>query len=376
MTTATQVIDQARGHLGDVGGGFAHEAFGLSGAWCAMAACTILRDAGVPADQRPWTAWTPNLVKWARERGRWKTTDPRPGDLVLFFWPGVSPSGRGVPPVCHVGIVEVVYGDRSLITLEGNTSGTISGSQYNGNVFARRQRSGSSIVGFVDMQPSYTPARPVRVLVGTTLASLAAVLGLTIGQLQAVNPGSTPDTQVTAGQVIEVPEGTVVDPTDPVQEVTPAPPAAVEPDPVEVGSAVVRDQQTALNRAGYHLVVDGIFGPKTRAATIDAQRRCHLVRDGIYGPLTTRCVASMATPVTVTSTSVITRNLSVGSTGAQVAGVQKALNRHGYSLKVDGVFGPRTAAAVLSWQRTHGLARDHVVGRYTTRSLGLTWAGR
>jgi hypothetical protein len=59
--------------------------------------------------------------------------------------------------------------------------------------------------------------------------------------------------------------------------------------------------------------------------------------------------------------------LQQGMTGPAVRTLQQALNRHGYHLTVDGVFGLATRAAVRSFQVQHGLAADSIVGQ-------LTWA--
>lgn len=45
--------------------------------------------------------------------------------------------------------------------------------------------------------------------------------------------------------------------------------------------------------------------------------------------------------------------------------VQKLLNRTGARLTCDGIYGPRTKAAVLEFQRPRGLGRDGVVGQNT-----------
>jgi len=49
----------------------------------------------------------------------------------------------------------------------------------------------------------------------------------------------------------------------------------------------VSDLQTRLNQMGFHLAVDGRFGPKTRAAVISLQQRYGLKQDGLVGPKTT-----------------------------------------------------------------------------------------
>ena len=48
----------------------------------------------------------------------------------------------------------------------------------------------------------------------------------------------------------------------------------------------VRWMQVSLNRYGYKLIVDGIFGQKTLAALLDFQAKNNLAPDGICGPLT------------------------------------------------------------------------------------------
>ena len=61
--------------------------------------------------------------------------------------------------------------------------------------------------------------------------------------------------------------------------------------------------------------------------------------------------------------------LQQGMTGAAVKTLQAALNTHGYHLTVDGVFGPATEAAVVSFQKQHGLTADGVVGPLTWGKL-------
>lgn len=48
----------------------------------------------------------------------------------------------------------------------------------------------------------------------------------------------------------------------------------------------VKVLQSALNRAGYTLEVDGSFGGKTQNAVIDFQGNYDLDPDGVCGPLT------------------------------------------------------------------------------------------
>ena len=63
--------------------------------------------------------------------------------------------------------------------------------------------------------------------------------------------------------------------------------------------------------------------------------------------------------------------LSIGDRGQQVKRLQEALNAQGENLNADGVFGPGTHAAVVSFQARHGLNPDGIVGRNTRAALGL-----
>ena len=63
--------------------------------------------------------------------------------------------------------------------------------------------------------------------------------------------------------------------------------------------------------------------------------------------------------------------LKEGSTGQQVINLQYVLNRQGfYSGSLDGIFGPKTKAAVVQFQRNHRLEADGIVGTATLKALG------
>ena len=61
-----------------------------------------------------------------------------------------------------------------------------------------------------------------------------------------------------------------------------------------------------------------------------------------------------------------------GSTGENVYSIQLMLQAHGYSLSIDGDFGPQTAATVRSFQSAHGLSVDGIVGPQTWPVLIIT----
>lgn len=58
-----------------------------------------------------------------------------------------------------------------------------------------------------------------------------------------------------------------------------------------------------------------------------------------------------------------------GKPSGQVGQLQQRLNEYGAHLAVDGRFGPKTQAAVISFQKAHGLKPDGLVGPKTTAAL-------
>lgn len=62
-----------------------------------------------------------------------------------------------------------------------------------------------------------------------------------------------------------------------------------------------------------------------------------------------------------------TESTATGSTRA----VQTALRSYGYSIVVDGLYGPQTTRAVRHWQRANGLTIDGIAGPITQASLGI-----
>lgn len=60
--------------------------------------------------------------------------------------------------------------------------------------------------------------------------------------------------------------------------------------------------------------------------------------------------------------------------GEDVTELQKALIVHGFSPgKADGIFGPKTRAAVRDFQKAAGLKADGIAGKDTFTALGLQW---
>lgn len=72
------------------------------------------------------------------------------------------------------------------------------------------------------------------------------------------------------------------------------------------------------------------------------------------------------TPLKSTDSSVLTRGVS----GTAVRTLQSSLNAQGYSLAVDGKFGPATLKAVKAFQRSAGITVDGRAGKATMAALG------
>lgn len=68
--------------------------------------------------------------------------------------------------------------------------------------------------------------------------------------------------------------------------------------------------------------------------------------------------------------------LKQGSTGATVKTMQTKLINWGYLTgKADGIFGAKTKAAVVKFQRNNGLTADGIVGTKTAQAMGLRLSG-
>lgn len=68
--------------------------------------------------------------------------------------------------------------------------------------------------------------------------------------------------------------------------------------------------------------------------------------------------------------------LKQGSSGATVKTMQTKLINWGYLTgKADGIFGSKTKAAVIKFQRTNGLTADGIVGTKTAQAMGLKLSG-
>ena len=135
----------------------------------------------------------------------------------------------------------------------------------------------------------------------------------------------------------------------------------------------VKTLQDKLNALGYNSgSVDGIFGAKTYAAVTAFQKANGLGVDGIVGKLTWGKLYGVSPAMPVETTTVVGRpTVSYGSRGDAVRKLQELLNALGYDCgSVDGIFGSKTKAAVLAFQKANGLGADGIVGPLTWAKLG------
>ncbi len=158
--------------------------------------------------------------------------------------------------------------------------------------------------------------------------------------------------------------------------------------------------QTELNRIAqsYPAIpklssVDGIFGSRTEASVRKFQEIFDLTPDGIVGPATWYALVRLY--IAVTRLAELRSQgqkyyainwdypnaLNRGDTGTKVEHLQYMLSVLSEFIpeippvNVDGVFGPRTEAAVIAAQRRFGLTQDGIVGEQTWDEIYDQFAG-
>ena len=119
---------------------YGREVSGAAYPWCMVFVQWVFDQAKVKLPTR--TASCGALMRSAQSAGCWVTGDYRPGDVVIYDFPGGAATD-------HCGIVESVDGTY-ISAIEGNTS---SASDADGGAVERRARKFSQIVGAV--RPSY-----------------------------------------------------------------------------------------------------------------------------------------------------------------------------------------------------------------------------
>lgn len=127
----------------------------------------------------------------------------------------------------------------------------------------------------------------------------------------------------------------------------------------------IKTLQYLLRARGPSVVIDGVFGPHTEAAVKAFQTSRGLAADGIVGPMTWTAIVVQ---------------VKQGSQGDAVRGVQEEFQFRNLSgdpskgPQVDGIFGPKTDAAVRGFQQALSLdipsvKVDGIVGPVTWQAL-------
>lgn len=133
--------------------------------------------------------------------------------------------------------------------------------------------------------------------------------------------------------------------------------------------AAAADVQNRLIALGFAVAPEergGAFGPGTEAAVREFQQRRGLMVDGLVGPETWRELVEASWRLG--DRTLYLRSPSMR--GDDVRQLQERLSALGFDLgRVDGIFGPRTAAAVREFQANYGLPADGIVGDATLRAL-------
>ena len=149
MATAEKVLDIARKELGTKESPansnrvkyntwyYGREVSGGAYPWCMVFVQWVFHQAGVPLPLR--TASCGAMMNAARKTGQWGVKDFRPGDVVIYDFPGGAATD-------HTGIIEQVTAS-GVVAIEGNTSQA--GSQSNGGMVCRKTRPYCQIVGAV-----------------------------------------------------------------------------------------------------------------------------------------------------------------------------------------------------------------------------------
>jgi surface antigen len=161
MTSVNQVLNRARSQIGVNEQPFGSNRtaygawYGVQGQpWCAMFVswCTFHEGLPLPATIAKGFAYTPAGAAWFQRRRRW-TSRPAPGHIVFFNFPGDN-----VNRISHVGIVESVRPDGSVVTIEGNTDER--GGRTGGKVMRKVRRVGIVGYGIPDYDGKAASSKP------------------------------------------------------------------------------------------------------------------------------------------------------------------------------------------------------------------------
>ena len=145
----------------------------------------------------------------------------------------------------------------------------------------------------------------------------------------------------------------------------PAPKPATPPAPAVITAEIsVKEAQGILNDLGAGLTADGLYGPRTQTAWDAAAKNrgqkigftkksanSAIIVKGTYNKLLADSIVAKAKRETQTAQTATPKPAAVAGAETvvtKVLEVQRALNRQGYGLKEDGLYGPNTMAA---WQK-------------------------
>lgn len=94
----------------------------------------------------------------------------------------------------------------------------------------------------------------------------------------------------------------------------------------------------------------------------------------IIGVLVTVIVCSVTIDGSLNGGVVLSASIKVGSSGSDVKAIQNKLIEMGYLSggENDGIFGSKTKAAVVKFQKDKGLTADGIVGTNTAKALGIS----
>ena len=212
-------------------------AYGMNGvAWCVIFVWYLFQEADASElfYDGGKVASCSAVMNYAKKNNQWVTSNYQPGDLVIFDFSNTNSTTD------HIGIVKEVSG-KTLITIEGNTSSTNSGEQSNGGMVCQKERDVSLVVGAY--RPEYD-------------ASASKV------------PEKTTGVKTVTVEAPQIGSGAK-------------------------GNGVVALQVLLNEFVDAKLTVDGIYGPKTKAAIQKYQEKypskCGKA-DGICGQNTWNCL--------------------------------------------------------------------------------------
>jgi len=154
--------------------------------------------------------------------------------------------------------------------------------------------------------------------------------------------------------------------------------AAVAASVPATGSAHAKSRKGAASQVEARLLRVGSRGPDVASV----QRQLGVAADGIFGPKTRAAVRSFQRRHGLLVDAIVGPQTRAALARARSGGMKMfrapwvAPVQRALGIAADGVFGPQTRAAVIAFQERKGLIVDGIVGPQTLRALGLSqWIG-